>query len=183
MCFLCQMLQSRFLSSILNGPEINATYGLPQHQQHQQQQGPMLGGPCGLDFRTMGSAVDTYLRRTTSAPITGLSGITNSMDTFGDDASQVTNLPFPLKLVIIGSLNGSFPYMRCDVMMCWHVVASEGRIINDNLESNLLAGSSLQSIGWDGELQSIVQTGFGRLGSSILDSNHCKSSPPTKTTS
>ena len=118
MCFSCQMLQSRFLSSILNGSEINATYGLPQHQQHQQQQGPMLGGPCGLDFRTMGSAVDTYLRRTTSAPITGLSGITSSMDTFGDDASQVTNLPFPSKLIEIGSLNGSFPYMLCDVMMC-----------------------------------------------------------------
>ena len=63
----------------------------------------------------MGSAVDTYLRRTTSAPITGLSGITNSMDTFGDDASQVTNLPFPLKLIINGSLKGSF-FHTCDVM-------------------------------------------------------------------
>lgn len=109
------MLQPR-MSGSLGGPESSATFGMLQHQQQHPSQGPMMGGHCGLDFRSMGTSMDGYLRRSNSSPINVQSGIT-SLDTFGDDVSQ--------------------------------------------------------SIGWDGELQSIVnQMGFapqGRYGSAVLD--------------
>lgn len=81
------MLQPR-LSGSLGGLESNATFGMLQHQQQHLSQGPMIGGHCGLDFRSVGTSMDGYLRRSNSAPINVQSGIT-SLDTFGDDVSQV----------------------------------------------------------------------------------------------
>jgi hypothetical protein len=94
------LLQAQRLSgssSLVGGPESTATFGMLQHQQQQQQQGnnnamQLGGGHCGLDFRAMGAnSLDGYLRRSNSAPINVPSGLT-SVDTFGDDVSQVLAL-------------------------------------------------------------------------------------------
>lgn len=95
------LLQAQRLSgssSLVGGPESTATFGMLQHQQQQQQQQgnnnamQLGGGHCGLDFRAMGaSSSDGYLRRSNSAPINVPSGLT-SVDTFGDDVSQVLAL-------------------------------------------------------------------------------------------
>lgn len=97
-----ELLQSRLSgSSSLGGPESTATFGMLQHQHQQQQQqqsnAMLSGGHCGLDFRAMGaSSLDGYLRRSNSAPIDVPSGLT-SVDTFGDDVSQVALTSQPSK--------------------------------------------------------------------------------------
>ena len=94
-----ELLQSRLAgASSLGGPEPTATFGMLQHQQQQQHHSNMLGNHCGLDFRSIGgssSGMESYLRRSNSAPINVASGLT-SVDTFSDDVSQVgIHLTFP----------------------------------------------------------------------------------------
>lgn len=89
-----QVSHSARMSSILGGPDMNATLGTVF--QHQQQAGIMLGaGPCGIDFRSMGTGMDTHLRRSSSNPISSvLSGLT-AVDAFDDNVSQVSLPPRP----------------------------------------------------------------------------------------
>lgn len=84
-----QVSQSARVSSILDGPDLNSTLG--SLFQYQQQASIMLGaGPCGIDFRSMGTGMDTHLRRSFSNPISSvLSGMT-AVDAFDDNVSQVS---------------------------------------------------------------------------------------------
>jgi hypothetical protein len=91
------MLQSG--ASSIVGPEPSSTYGL-----HLPLTPPHIAN--GLEFQSLGTMDSCHLRRTISAPPTGVSSVPN-LDTFGDDATQM-------------------------------------------------------SIEWDGELQSMLQMGFGQ---------------------
>ncbi|CAM6045172.1 unnamed protein product [Sphagnum compactum] len=92
-----EMLQSG--ASSIVGPEPSSTYGLHL---------PLTPADIanGLEFQSLGTMDSCHLRRTISAPPTGVSSVPN-LDTFGDDATQM-------------------------------------------------------SIEWDGELQSMLQMGFGQ---------------------
>ncbi|CAK9190460.1 unnamed protein product, partial [Sphagnum troendelagicum] len=92
-----EMLQSG--ASSIVGPEPSSTYGL-----HLPLTPPHIAN--GLEFQSLGTMDSSHLRRTISAPPTGVPSVPN-LDTFGDDATQM-------------------------------------------------------SIEWDGELQSMLQMGFGQ---------------------
>ncbi len=76
------MLQSG--ASSIVGPEPSSTYGL-----HLPLTPPHIAN--GLEFQSLGTLDSCHLRRTISAPPTGVPSVPN-LDTFGDDATQVREL-------------------------------------------------------------------------------------------
>jgi hypothetical protein len=83
------MMQTRSPETTLMGPDPlpgACSYGEPQYQRQMLQQ-QILPGSCSSDFRTMGTACDAFLRRSSSMHVPA--SLQLSPEAYSDPLSQV----------------------------------------------------------------------------------------------
>lgn len=84
------MMQTRSPETTLMGPDplpSSSTYGELQYQRQQMLQQQILPGSCSLDFRTVGTACDAYLRLSSSVQVPA--SLQVSPEAYSDPLSQV----------------------------------------------------------------------------------------------